>query len=253
MPPLKPASWSARPALRGLPPGPRQARGVTLIELAVVLLILIALAGMLVPMFSGTGQYAQCIATDHTLANLRDAILGSGGQPGYLSDLGKMPDSNLGYLFNQPPGTSKFNPTTQRGWRGPYLNGGSTCESLASALDQQQIDTTAEPMNILQQACAFSRQGGRLQPVTPNRVVALDSFQRMGPNGALPVRSPIRLFRDAAGHYYLVSAGLDGQTLLGNGFDPVVDKTSAAQDRRRDDRVLYLDSYDAWGNAACAE
>jgi len=232
---------------------PGKAKGMTLIELAVVLLILIALAGMLVPMFSDTGRYAQCVATDNTLVNLRDAILGSGGQPGYRSDLGKMPDSNLSYLFNQPPATSRFNPATGRGWRGPYLNGGSTCESLARALNREGIDTTADAASILQQACAFSLQAGSLQPATANRVVALDSFQLMGPNGPFPVRSPIRLFRDGAGHHYLVSAGPDGHTLLGNGFDPVVDKANASQDLRRDDRVLFLDFYDAWGNAACTE
>ena len=89
--------------------------GVTLIELTVVLFILVALAGVTIPMFTGTARYTECVATDATLANIRDASMGGGGQGGYRSDMGVMPvdvlptlsaptspPSSLNTLFNNP-------------------------------------------------------------------------------------------------------------------------------------------------------
>lgn len=72
-------------------------RGVTLIELTVVLLVLVALAGLTLPMYTNTPRYAQCVATDATMANIRDAIMGSGGMGGYRSDMGGVPrlDNNI--------------------------------------------------------------------------------------------------------------------------------------------------------------
>jgi type II secretory pathway pseudopilin PulG len=146
-----------------VPSAPRRMRGLTLIELAVVLLILIALAGLLMPSVQNASGSAQCVATDASMVVIRDAILGTGGQPGYFSDMGsfpKHPDAttttsspfNLHYLFsdwnanadpvpnsclkNGPDAVDcvhlpHYNPVTQRGWHGPYLANGLTCGSLS--------------------------------------------------------------------------------------------------------------------------
>jgi type II secretory pathway pseudopilin PulG len=226
--------------------------GLTLIELSVVLLILLALASVLVPMFSGTGRYAQCVATDTTLANIREVIMGNGGQAGYWNDLGKMPDTRLHELFNQTPGTPSFNPVTQRGWRGPYLSSGATCESLAGQFGRTELDL-ANVGGTLQATCKFSKTAaGQWRSGRPHQTLALDSFNLIGPNGALPFRSPILLCTDLENHYYLLSSGPDGMSNLidQNGLCRQRNPTTA---NRRDDRVLYLDSYDSGGNQSCSE
>jgi prepilin-type N-terminal cleavage/methylation domain-containing protein len=95
--------------------------GFTLIEMVIVVAILMILAGIVVPMFSGIRDNSVSVATTATLRTIRDAIVGSGpGQPGYLSDMGGLPVT-MRDLFVMPTGASPFDPVTRRGWRGPYL------------------------------------------------------------------------------------------------------------------------------------
>ena len=49
-------------------------RGFTLIELTVVLVILLALAGLAVPYVMGTGSTAMCQTTDATMQTVKEAI-----------------------------------------------------------------------------------------------------------------------------------------------------------------------------------
>jgi len=67
---------------------PRFQPGFTLLELTVALLILIALAGVVLPFTQGTVEQAACQATDATLMAVKEAIMGSGAGPGYYSDMG---------------------------------------------------------------------------------------------------------------------------------------------------------------------
>jgi len=113
-------------------------KGITLLELTVVLLVLVALAGLTIPYVSSTGQMARCQATDATLQEIKRAIMGGPSGPGYYGDLlGYYPkktkstaaDYNLHFLLSQPTDASwgsmnKYNPKTAVGWRGPYLQGG---------------------------------------------------------------------------------------------------------------------------------
>lgn len=126
-------------------------RGMTLLELSVVLLVLIALAGLAVPYVASTGQMTMCQATDATMQTVKEAIMGGAGGAGYYVDtLGTYPadrgdtDYNLRYLFVAGDGHSSdavsdwpaFNPQTGVGWRGPYLmNGG--------AIDSAHVDGNA--------------------------------------------------------------------------------------------------------------
>lgn len=126
-------------------------RGLTLLELAVVLAILSSLSGMvlfnLTPdrmNFSGAGQNktAPQIATEATMLGIREALMGSTAGPGYWDDvthLAKLwPSPDLYWLFqpltsdpsrhfNPSPlegnywAVLKYNPYTQIGWRGPYM------------------------------------------------------------------------------------------------------------------------------------
>ena len=105
--------------------------GMTLIELTVVLLVLVALAGLAIPYVSGTSRKALCDATDVSMANIKRVIM----EGYYLDTLGNYPvsksggtigsDYSLSYLFDQS-GWAGFDLDSQVGWRGPYLQGGMT-------------------------------------------------------------------------------------------------------------------------------
>ena len=108
--------------------------GMTLIELTVVFVILVAMAGLAMPAIRGTHDMAMCQATDATLQAVKQAIMGGAAGTGYYADtLGEYPkttqglttaDYSLDYLFNTPGHWNKYNPKTGVGWRGPYLQGG---------------------------------------------------------------------------------------------------------------------------------
>lgn len=117
-------------------------RGLTLLELVVVITILAILAGMVVPMLAGTQEQAQVEAAKAGVAELRNALLGgsaaglSGGAgagaevPGFKSDTRQLP-LRMGNLFFNPfaagedysglPELATWKPVTRLGWRGPYI------------------------------------------------------------------------------------------------------------------------------------
>jgi prepilin-type N-terminal cleavage/methylation domain-containing protein len=102
-----------------------QNKGLTLLELAVVVAILAVLAATLLPKMERAQSLAGRQTTLATMNALRDAVRGTGGQPGYLDDMGALPQS-LGDLlvFNPSLFSSNlaiYNPLTKKGWRGPYL------------------------------------------------------------------------------------------------------------------------------------
>jgi len=118
-------------------------KGMTLIELTVVLLILVALAGLALPYVSGTSRKALCDATDISMMNIKKVIM----EQYYLDTLGNFPvtkggsDYSLNYLFTagswQP-----FDLDSQVGWRGVYLQGGVLLDaSMVSALSSNFKNT----------------------------------------------------------------------------------------------------------------
>jgi prepilin-type N-terminal cleavage/methylation domain-containing protein len=109
--PVPPHRCAARPA--------RGAGGFTLLELLVVLAILAAVAGLAISLVGGTAETASRQVTEVSLAEIREAILGREGVPGYAGDLRRLP-ATLTEVFvqgAQPP----FDPVTALGWRGPYV------------------------------------------------------------------------------------------------------------------------------------
>lgn len=104
--------------------------GFTLIELTVVLLVLIALAGLAIPYVSGTSQKALCDATDVSMQNIKKVIM----ERYYLDTLGYFPKNtkntvanyDLKYLFTKPSDAAwqSFDIDSQTGWRGAYLESG---------------------------------------------------------------------------------------------------------------------------------
>lgn len=115
-------------------------QGMTLVELSVVLLILIALAGMAVPYVGGLGSTAMCQTTDATMQAVKEAIMGGKSGPGFYGDmLGRYPalrntpaGYSLTYLFEQGDWQA-YNPKTGMGWRGPYLSGGANLSVAAGS------------------------------------------------------------------------------------------------------------------------
>jgi hypothetical protein len=91
----------------------------------VVAAILTVLAGLV--LYAGdTGSEARIQATRASEIAIRDAICGTQGAPGFVSDLGEAP-IHLADLFVLPPLLPSgarplpFDRFTGRGWNGPYL------------------------------------------------------------------------------------------------------------------------------------
>ena len=104
--------------------------GLTLVELVVVLTILVALGGLVVPMIGRLTDEARDGATHESLLRLRELLVNR-----YLLDMGQLPrpplstpsQPRLVYLYVDPhQGTpaAGWDPVIKIGWRGPYLTGG---------------------------------------------------------------------------------------------------------------------------------
>lgn len=111
----------------------RTARGLTLIELLIVIAIMAAAAGMIVSMTNRLDLGARQTETARRLGEIRSAILGPDAvtptgelmSGGYLQDVGWLPDKP-GDLLRRPdavaPSAYSSRWKTWAGWRGPYLS-----------------------------------------------------------------------------------------------------------------------------------
>lgn len=223
-------------------------RGMTLVELTVVLLIMLALAGVVAPYVGGIGRAAMCQATDATMQAVREAIMGGAAGAGFYSDtLGYFPandknsnDYSLNYLFSQPTGWEKYQAKTGVGWRGPYLQTGGR---LSSA----NLDSS------------FSDAGTSGKVHTNHNVTTLmhvfDAWHR-------PIILQIPYYDDDAGGPHAAAYHPDDARLVsagpGSGIEPsaaVIDTPISEYDAtsRGDDRLLFLRHPDPrpGGNIPC--
>ena len=106
----------------------RAAGGFTLMELAVVIVIIAALAGMVVNLVDRSEKYAELTVAGADLRVISEAIFGSGAGSGYLQDMKHVPgfrsvNLRVHDLFSASsyPSAAVFDPVANRGWRGPYL------------------------------------------------------------------------------------------------------------------------------------
>jgi len=113
--------------------------GFTLVEVAVVLAVLVATAGLILSQlgslrFAGVGQDRTSaeVATVATLSTVRDAILGTPGHAGLWQDLGERQSlfprviadlfvTNNLVIYGASPALLRFDPVSRLGWRGPYV------------------------------------------------------------------------------------------------------------------------------------
>jgi prepilin-type N-terminal cleavage/methylation domain-containing protein len=149
---------------------PSHDKGLTLIELVIVLTILVALGGLIVPIFGNLGQQAREEATKATLARVAEAIDGPGGygetmryarDPGgadgaddligegsglpWPSDAdiagGRVNHPQLAFLFKEPTGLAAYDPVSRIGWRGDWL---STTTATPYQIEGTFTDTFGE-------------------------------------------------------------------------------------------------------------
>lgn len=243
-------------------------QGFTLLELTVVLLLLIALTGVVLPYFASTAEETACQATDATLAALREAIVGGASGPGYSNDLqnrlpyyrdaggnescaddtatGGTPRYHLHFLVSTstfgssakslcPKSLQSFHPSLTLGWRGPYAKGAAKLfhpESLDDRFDDfdyVHIKHTTDHREDLYFLDQFRWRAPVVLQVPP---ATADCPTHLGAG-------------DGDKCARLVSAGPDGR------LDTQINDVGAAS--RNDDRVVFLFVPDPSGNRSCIE
>jgi len=170
----------------------------SLVELVVVLLVLAGLAAVVVPLVGSAPDDARERSTGVTMLTVREAIMGSGSQPGYWQDVGGYPRPSdqetppegtrvdhpqLHYLFEPPAGEPGFDPATGIGWRGPYLQASTgTYEVTGDFSTDYGEDDDAAILDGWQQPLILQLWSGGAALAARQQYARLISF---GPNGAL--------------------------------------------------------------------
>jgi len=103
-------------------------RGLTLLELVIVLLLIGLVAAVAVPRMIDLIGPSKKTITERELLNLKRAMVGnpdlvaagSYTQRGYEGDVGALPDA-LADLVTKPAGVSNWDPWIKKGWNGPYM------------------------------------------------------------------------------------------------------------------------------------
>lgn len=106
-------------------PGIINDSGFTLIELAIIIVVLAVLATIGLPVMGKMITASKVAATRNELTTLKTAIVGKSGDSnirGYENDLGT-PPAGLQDLVTKPAGVSDWNKFTKTGWNGPYIDG----------------------------------------------------------------------------------------------------------------------------------
>jgi len=198
----------------------RARRGFTLLEMLVVVLILVAVAGMVITMTGDVGEQARRETTLASLARIREAVAK------YYADVASMPQSVADLLrrrTNPLPGVPELPPGgTGPGWRGPYL-------LHAGAVYAADL------------ANGFRPEYGPAAPGLPLPPALKDAWGR-----PIVLQIPNAVLEDPEGDglYRLVSAGPDGVIDTPHRDEDVLPPATRALFPSRsqcdDDLILYL-------------
>lgn len=109
---------------------PINPKGFTLIEVAIVIMIIGIMTAVAIFGYSRVVEQAKFDATQKKLENIKKAIAGdpdliAGGARtsfGYFGDVGNAPANLTNLVIN--PGAPVYDPNTGMGWNGPYLDPG---------------------------------------------------------------------------------------------------------------------------------
>lgn len=142
-------------------------RAQTLLELTVALTILVALSGLVVPLFSSVLQDSHETATKASLVEIRNAVSNYWSDTKHITLDGVITvgtEANrfqVAWLYRNPvtgDTTFDFDPVSRIGWRGPYLQTATAdiaafgYPSLIDAWNQeiqiQDVDSSSVPRDV---------------------------------------------------------------------------------------------------------
>jgi prepilin-type N-terminal cleavage/methylation domain-containing protein len=223
-------------------------RGLTLLELLVVLTILVSLATLIVPMIGSFGRLSQQMGARENLLRLQELLVNQ-----YKANMGELPRPNLAvsatrknhpqlrYLFVNPDTedltvSSTVTLLNGRVWRGPYLlHKGAKYQILADA------DPTKDPK--------FTDAYGLGDVVdasgtitTPGDPTVLDAWGRPIVIQEPCVAGDFNPTAEEKTYTRLVSAGPNGK------LDTPETVLMPTKIQRSDDVVVYLYRADAYGD-----
>ncbi len=232
-------------------------RGLTLLELAVVVAILAVLVSLLVMNIGGVRENAEKTAVRATLNTAREAFMGSAAGPGLVADLKHIPgflavNLTLQDLLMQGahPG---YDAVAQRGWRGPYLANVQPVRNTNANRNGQFPDATERRYegDATFQERGFYGPAGEVWYGTVNDPAAADPWGnpivlQIPPASAFSTPTDAKRFRYAR----LVSAGPDG-VLDTAVLDPSLQRLAGLRDdgtseKRGDDVVIFLNRTDVY-------
>lgn len=214
-------------------------RGLTLLELLVVLLILIALATIVVPTIGMFGSKSQQVTTRENLLRLQELLLDR-----YMVDMNELPRPDLTvsparvdhpqlrYLFVNPD-TEDIRPTagatllSDRRWNGPYVKHGGARYQLDGAkgfVAAYGVGDTAGP------------------PVVPGDPAILDAWGRPIVLQEPDVDGEFDPTDVEGRHTRLVSAGPNGV------IDTPLNVLMPTELERGDDILIFLFRHDEYGD-----
>jgi len=91
-------------------------RGLTLIELLLVVALLVALASAVLPRLNAVADDASTRATLESMRAVRNASCGTLDDPGFVNTVGSLPNT-IDDLFTNHTGAPAYNPLTKKGYR----------------------------------------------------------------------------------------------------------------------------------------